>query len=521
MGEVETERAARQRYETAVALHRQGRLADAEKHYLAVRQSHPHHPGVLHGLGLVWSRLHRHVEAAEVLRQAAAAAPRDAAIRCDLGRSCLALGRYDEALGCFESALAGRPGDTAILMGCAEALSVLGRHREARAAFEKVLALDPGHAGGHFGLGMLHAQSGERAAARRAFDRAVARAPRQAAYHRALADIERFEEHDSRLAALEALAADEDNLAADQRAELHFALAKAYDDLNRFDAAFDHLQKANTGRRRLVAYDEAAVAGHFRELTRSFTPAIMAAKGAAGHPSDLPVFIVGMPRSGTTLVEQMLAAHPQVFGAGELLHIGDQIAEGLAGRDYPSGMASLSADALRAFAERYCDRLKALAPGARRIVDKLPANFRHLGLIHLALPQARILHVCRDPMDTCFSCYTKLFPGGLNYTYDLGELGRYHKMYAAMMAHWRAVLPNGAMLEMQYENLVGDFEAQARRIVAFCGLDWDPACLRFHEAGRPVRTLSQAQVRQPLFTSSIGRWRRYAHRLQPLRDALE
>jgi tetratricopeptide (TPR) repeat protein len=506
--------AARQRYETAVALHRQGRLTEAEEHYRAVQRAFPQHPGALHGLGSICLRTNRAEDAAVLLARAAALAPRNGAIASDLGSAYLVLGRYEEAAASFEASLRVRPGDAVALMGLGDACSVLGRTDAARAAFTTLLAAAPGHAGAHFGLGTLAMQAGRTGEARAAFARAVALAPGRAAFHRALAETARFEAGDDpRLAALLALTPDTD----DQKIERHFALAKAYDDLSRYDEAFAHLAAGNALKRAQVSYDEAAVARFFRAIEAAFSPALLARLRGAGDPTDVPVFVVGMPRSGSTLVEQMLASHRDVFGAGELLIINDLVAEL---QDYPAGVTRLPAEALARFGRRTVERLRALAPGAARIVDKLPANFRHLGLLHLALPNAKFVHVRRDPMDTCFSCYSKLFLGGLNFAYDLGELGRYHAMYDGLMAHWRAVLPAGALLEVSYEALVGDFEAQARRIVTFCGLDWDARCLDFASTERPVRTLSQAQVRQPLFGSSIGRWRRYERHLGPLKDAL-
>jgi len=269
-----------------------------------------------------------------------------------------------------------------------------------------------------------------------------------------------------------------------------------------------------------VPYDEAELHAFFARITGAFTPELFEGLRVTGHGSELPVFIVGMPRSGTTLIEQVLASHPAVFGGGELLFMQDLILGGFAGPNYPADLTSVPKDTFAKFGGYYAVRLAALAPQASRITDKLPANFRHLGLIRLALPKARIIHVRRDPVDTCFSCYTKLFASGLNYTYDLGELGRYYKAYEALMGHWRVVLPAGAMLEVQYETLVADFEAGARRIVEFCGLDWDERCLRFYETKRAVRTMSEFQVRRPVFASSIGRWRAYEQWLSPLLDAL-
>lgn len=511
---------AKQHYEQAVALHRQDKLAEAEQKYLLVQRVYPEHPGVLHGLGLICLRAGRLEEAAVLLGRAAAAAPQNAPILCDLGTAYLMLGRYDEANRCFEDALTTLPGHSAALMGLGDTLAILGRPIEAQAAFEKLLAIEPNSAAAHFGIGTLLTQLGRFAEARDAFERAVALSPRHPAYQRALAETGPFRKSDARLPVLEALSQDEDSFPDAQKVELHFALWKAYDDLGLHERAFEHLRLGNTIKRSLVAYDETSVAEFFREIASNFTPEILQSKRGAGHRSGLPIFVVGMPRSGTSLVEQILASHPDVVGAGELLFLNDLLADDRAGEEYPRSIASLSDKSLRALGRLYAERVSALAPDARRIVDKLPANFRHIGLIHLALPDARIIDVRRDPVDTCFSCYSKLFLNGLNYTYDLGELGRYHKLYERLTAHWRAVLPEGVLLDVQYEALIDDLAGQAQRIVAFCGLDWDDRCLAFHETARPVRTLSQLQVRQPLFKTSIGRWRPYEPWLKPLLDAL-
>jgi tetratricopeptide (TPR) repeat protein len=509
--------AARRTYEQAVALHRAGRLADAEALYRQVQAVFPEHPGVLHGLGLIARDGNRGEAAIALLSRAAKAAPSNGAIRCDLGTAHLRLGQYEAASAAFADAIRLRPGDAVARLGLGDALSVLGRVDEARAAFEALRVREPAHAGAQFGLGNLAMQLGDVATARAHFERALAIAPRQPKFHRALAEIARFVPGDDRLAALEALARDAARLDAEQKVELHFALAKAYDDLERYDEAFAQLAAGNALQRRRVAYDEAAVATFLREIAAAFTPALMRARAGAGDPSDKPVFIVGMPRSGSSLVEQMLASHPAVFGAGELLFMNDLVAQV---PDYPSGIDALPNQGLKTLGRRYVERLLPLAPEAMRIVDKLPANFRHLGLIHLALPNAKIVHVRRDPRDTCLSCYSKLFLGGLNFTCDLGELGRYYRMYDALMAHWRTALPAHALLEIDYEILVGDFEPQARRIIEFCGLPWDARCLAFAATQRPVRTLSQSQVRQPLFASAIGRWRHYEKHLGPLLAAL-
>jgi len=254
-----------------------------------------------------------------------------------------------------------------------------------------------------------------------------------------------------------------------------------------------------------------------RDTASVFSAELIRRNEGLGDPSADSIFIVGMPRSGTTLVEQVLASHPEVFAAGEVMNFREAM-EAVAA--FPEAMPSLTAEQLREIGARYAKSMRALAPTAERITDKMPSNFRFVGLIHLALPNARIIHVRRDPIDTCLSCYSKIFTGDQPFSYDLGELGRFYRAYEALMAHWRRVLPEGAMIEVQYEELVADFEKQARRIVDYCGLAWDERCLAFHETKRPVLTASAVQVRQPLYRSAVGKWRPYAALLAPLLDAL-
>ena len=230
-----------------------------------------------------------------------------------------------------------------------------------------------------------------------------------------------------------------------------------------------------------------------------------------------------MPRSGTTLIEQILASHPKVFGGGELRELANQTARirGPEDPSYPDLVPTIAADELCRLGANYIEAVRRKAPQAARVTDKMPGNFAFAGLIHLALPNARMIHARRDLRDVAFSCFSLHFASGHEYTYDLAELGRHCYAYAQLMQHWRTVLPEGAILEVQYEELVADLEHQARRIVTHCGLEWDDACLSFYETQRSVRTASAAQVRRPIYQSSIGRWRPHKARLQPLLKELE
>jgi len=263
-----------------------------------------------------------------------------------------------------------------------------------------------------------------------------------------------------------------------------------------FDRAFKHLLAGNAAHRLRVAYDEAATLGRFERIEASYTAALLRDRAGRGAASPVPVFIIGMPRSGTSLVEQILASHPAVHGAGEIEDF-----ERAAG---PALMPEAGAAAdLASIGESYLARLPRVA--AARITNKLPWNFLHAGLIHLALPQARLIHIRRDPVDTCLSCFSHLFAANLPYSYDLGELGRYWRGYDRLMAHWRRVLPATALLEIDYEELIGDLDAVARRMLAHCGVDWDARCLDFHRTERPVRTASMTQVRRPIYRNTRRR----------------
>jgi hypothetical protein len=350
------------------------------------------------------------------------------------------------------------------------------------------------------------------AEARRAAEQAIDLAPRTARYYHTLGNVARFIAGDPYVVAMEGLAEQVESLSTDDRIELHFALAKAYEDLGELGKSFGQLLQGNALKRRQIIYDEKGTLGSIAQARATFTSEFVRMRPAVGNPSSVPVFIIGMPRSGSTLVEQILASHSEVVGGGELKHflstVGD-ITRRFGGSGIsPAVMSAMKDQDFREIGERYIAELRRLSPSAARITDKMTGNFNVAGLIHLVLPNATIIHTIRDPVDTCVSCFSKLFgDGDLSYSYDLAELGRYYRHYQALMAHWHKVLPPGRILEVRYEEVIADLEGQARRIIAHCGLAWEVACLAFHQTLRPVRTLSAAQVRQPLYDAAIGRWR--------------
>ena len=456
--------------------------------------------------------------------RAIALAPNNAATYANRARALTALARYDEALSACNKALAIDPRQIEAWLGRGNVLVLRGSYDDAFTAYRQALAINPARANAHAGMGNALRELGRLDEAREAYLQGLALEPRCGEFLFHYANIKRMEAGDPRFAAMEALSTD---VSAPPLDRMHgeFALGKAYNDIGDHARAFSHWRTANALKREQIAYDEAAVAAEFAAIENVFTRALIEAKSGDGDPSALPVFVLGMPRSGTTLVEQIIACHPDVHGAGELSAL-DDILGAVPGADgqalpYPRYVPALDCAAIRDLGGRCVAALARLAPAAARITDKLPANFFFIGMIHLALPNAKIVHCVRDPVDTCLSCFSNLFADALDFTYDLGELGRYYARYQRLMSHWESVLPPGRILEVRYEDVVADLEGQARRLIDHCGLAWDQRCLAFNESARPVRTVSAAQVRQPLYRQSVGRWRVFEQELTPLLRALE
>jgi tetratricopeptide (TPR) repeat protein len=476
--------------------------------------------------GIVLAELRRFDEALASFDRAIALQPDYAMAYGNRGLVLAELRRFDEALASHDKALALRPDYAEALNSRGNALRDLNRPEEALASFDRALAVKPDFSDACGNKGILLLELGRIEEARSAIEAAIRLDPRRARLYHVLTKSKRVERGDSCLQAMEEMARDSPSLDASEQIYLHFALSKAFADVGDRERSFKSLLEGAELKRRQIVYDEAAALEALERTEAGFTAELARRHEGAGEPSSLPIFIVGMPRSGTTLVEQILASHPKVFGAGEISDFDQALREvGAAvapGRRFPEIVSLMSAGDLRRLGANYVGRLRAAAPTAERIANKEVSNFRHVGLIHLALPNARVIHVRRDPIDTCFSCFSKLFvQDQAPYSYDLRELGRYYRAYEALMAHWRRVLPQSAMLEAQYEDVVGDLEGQARRIVAYCGLEWDARCLDFHRTQRHVRTASLAEVRQPIYASSVGRWRAYEAFLEPLRAELE
>jgi tetratricopeptide (TPR) repeat protein len=537
------------------ALQRLKRFAEAEPAYRRAIELQPTFQDAWNNLGTCLRELKRVEEAEAVYRQALALAPNNPQALDNLALALKDLQRVDEAAELLRKAIDIEENDVKLYLHYSAALLDQRRLAEATAAAERALALDPkshecanqmgriaferGDLPGALGyyrraldlkpdladaynnMGNVLKDLGRLPEAENAYFDSIRLDPTIAGVYLNLADLRKFSRGDPLIVAIESLAAKPGGLSTTDRLQLDFALGKAYADLSDYDRSFDHLIKANAARRAMVAYDEASTLAFFDRIETVFSRELIGVRSGGGHPSRAPIFVIGMPRSGTTLIEQIVASHPQAQGAGELQALNDVV---LAARGdkapYPEIIETMGPTELRRIGADYLSRLRETAPSAERVTDKMPSNYYFVGLIHLALPNAQIIHCRRDPVDTCLSCFTKLFSAEQNHTYDLAELGRYYRRYEQLMAHWRRVLPEGRILDVQYEDVVADLEGEARRILAHCGLEWDARCLAFHETDRPVRTASAAQVRRPIYRSSVGRWRDYAKHLAPLLEAL-
>jgi tetratricopeptide (TPR) repeat protein len=460
------------------------RHAEALRWLEALGAFAPNHSGGLAARAKVLKHYDRLDEAMAAASAAAMAAPQSASAHNALGEIQQALGRFDDALASFKKAAA-LPGTEreAARVNQAALLIEIGRTEDAAQLLERILAANP-----------------------RCVSAWINRA-----------DLKTFGADDPDIGRMEALLGPQGIAEFKDRMALHFALGKAYLDQGDSTRAFQHLQEGNRMKRGTFTFDIDATAQWMRDIAATFTPGLIAQLARGGDGSKMPIFVLGMPRSGTTLIEQILASHREVQGAGEL-RATQRLVDGLG--DYPAAMTRLTRADLAWLGESYLASVRPLSDGRAHVVDKMPANFLHAGLIHLMLPDARIVHCRRDPVDTCLSCYTKLFGAEQAFAYDLAELGQFHRAYNTLMDHWRAVLPRDRFIEVDYEAVVANLECEVRRLIDFLGLPWDDACLNFHKTVRPVRTASVNQVRRPIYRSSTGRWKAHLAHLGPLLVAL-
>lgn len=458
-------------------------LADA----LRVQENHP---VTLTITARVQTRRGNYEAAEQAARRALAASPNHAEAMVALGQLFHETDRYEEAVEILAKAVELAPNSPEACNFYGVALKSIGRLEEGREQILKALELNSNNFGAYANLN----------------------------------DLIDFKDRPDLVEKMSAIFKQAANDEDPRLMPLHFGYAKALDDIGQPEQALEHYVKGARQKRQQLAYSEEETLKFFAEIKEAFTAEHFQNRPFPGLPNDRLIFIVGMPRSGSTLVEQILSSHPAVFGAGEIKYL----ARGLGQmRDrfpsmakYPALLNEMEPFHFDMLGKSYMKQVNATAGNARKITDKLLTNYFFLGMINLIFPNAKIVHTLRNPVDTCFSAFTKLFKDDMPHSYDFGELGRYYREYQALMDHWHKVLPAGTIMDVHYEEVVADVEGNARKLIEHVGLEWDPACVEFHKSSRPVKTASVAQVRKPVYSGSVERWRKYGSGLQPLIDAL-
>lgn len=508
----------------ASSLMHEGKLYKAEALARAFLQQNPHHLEAMRLLAQLGLRLGVLDDAEFLLESALEFSPEFHAARYDYVQVLMRRQKFAKARDEARLLVEARPGDPAFELVLAHALAAAGEYDEALALYDRLRpgALAPEQidmARGH-ALKTIGRHDEAVAAYRAAHQR---RADFGDAYW-SLANLKTYRFSDSELARMQEALSAASTGAAD-RFHLAYALGKAYEDRGEYDRSFSFYQEGAALKRAETRYDPDRMDAELQRQKTHCTRALFERFAGAGCPSPDPIFIVGLPRAGSTLIEQILASHSQVDGTLELPHV-LALAHRLSGRRridqeplYPANLAALSPDKLTLFGETYLRDVEVFRAGAPRFTDKMPNNFRHIGLIALMLPNARIIDARRDAMACCFSGFKQLFAEGQEFSYSLSDIGRYYRGYVDLMDHWERELP-GRILRVQHEDVVGDLQGEVRRLLDFCGLPFEQACVDFHKTERAVRTASSEQVRQPIYRSGLEQWRRFEPWLGPLKEAL-
>jgi tetratricopeptide (TPR) repeat protein len=487
-----------------------------------ILREEPDHVAALCGLAALALSADRPTEAERLLRHALRQSVYIPLAYRGLGPALVRLGRLKEAEAAVRYLEKIEPDSPQTWVAIASVCTIMLRQEEALEAYERAARLKPDEAGLRISAGHLQKTLGRRRESEASYKAALELDPGRAEAWWSLADLKNYVFSDTEIAAMQRLLSS-DRRERSNEAQLQFALGKAQEQREEYGQAFTHYAAGNRLRRLDEPFDIEVFERRCARIRGFFDAGFFAARRGSGTPSPAPIFIVGLPRSGSTLLEQILASHSQVEGTMELPNILNMVAQfddQAATRDgYPETVGRAPISQLAVLGDRYLEETAPLRSGRAHFTDKLPNNFSHIGLIHAILPRATLIDARRHPMDACFSTFKQNFAEGQTFSYDLTDLGRYYRCYLSLMDHWDAVLP-GRVLRVQYEELIRAPEANIRRLLTHCGLTFEPACLNFHATRRAVRTASAEQVRQPLYSSGVGYWRHFERELEPLRRAL-
>jgi len=494
----------------------------AERIFREILKEDASHTGALCGLAAVSLTVSRGGDALRLLRHALKQSAHLPLIWRGLCQTLVDLGRLPEAESSVKRLLkieAENPNNW-VLLG--NVYSRLMRQSDALQAFAEAVRLNPAEVRLRLTIGHLHKTLGQRRECEAAYRLCLELDPKFGEAYWSLADLKTYEFSEAEIGAMQALLQGEGGDDDDQ-AQLHFALGRAFEHQKNYSRAFEHYAIGNARRRKTAPFDIDRFENKTRRVMATFDATFFSRRAATGCADAAPIFIVGLPRSGSTLVEQILASHSHVEGTFELPNVLTLVREfdhaDAAHDAYPESVQAMPPEGFASLGRRYLEETAAIRTGRARFIDKMPNNFSHIGLIHLMLPRAVVIDVRRHPLDSCFSTFKQYFAEGQSFSYDLADLGRYYRCYLQLMDHWDHVLP-GRVLHLRYEHLVRDPETHIRRLLEHCALEFEPACLAFHETKRPVRTASAEQVRQPLYTAGIGYWKHFEAELAPLRCAL-
>jgi tetratricopeptide (TPR) repeat protein len=470
---------------------------------------------------IYWREEQQKSDAEALLRRATTLAPGYTAAWVMLGMLLHEVDRYAESIECYLTATRLEPDNAVAWAGLGNGYAHLADAERSISAFERSLALYPNAPNVLLGYGHILKTHGDQQAALRAYRAAIAARPEFGEVYWSMANLKVFRFEESEIAAMEQQL-ERDDLTESADIHFRFALAKANEDRGDYDRAWHYYDTGNQRQRSKVFHDPVAMELRHEQIAEVFTRELFERHAGHGCDSTAPIFIVGLPRSGSTLIEQILASHSQVEGTAELpvlMRLAYSIGRYRPDQKrYPESVADLRSKDFKAYGRQYLDEAKAYRATDRPyFTDKLPNNFSHVGLLHLILPNARIINARRHPFDSCLGGYKQLFGKGQNFTYDMADLSAYYRQYYETMRHWHRVLP-GKVLDVHYEETVTDLETQVRRILAHCGLPFEEGCVRFHENTRAVRTASSEQVRRPIYSDALGYWRRYESHLGIWRD---